>query len=150
VLLIEGTIIGLVGLRERRCHEIQTARNKGDMADYIDGFVLPIRKDQVDLYRSIARDAGKIWREYGALEYRECIAEDMDAKEMVSFRQLAGAKDDETVVFAWIVFESRASRDEVNAKVVADPRLKNMCAKGQMPFDYKRMAYGGFETLVEA
>jgi uncharacterized protein YbaA (DUF1428 family) len=150
VLLIEGTIIGLVGLRERRCDEIQTARNKGDMADYVDGFVLPIRKDQVDLYRSIARDAGKIWREHGALKYRECIAEDMDAKEMVSFWQLAGAKDDETVVFAWIVFESRASRDEVNAKVLADPRLKDMCEKGQMPLNYKRMAYGGFETLVEA
>jgi uncharacterized protein YbaA (DUF1428 family) len=120
------------------------------MAQYLDGFVLPIRKDKVDLYRSIARDAGKIWREHGALEYRKCIAEEMDAKEMVSFLQLAGAAADETVVFAWLVFESRASRDEVNAKVVADPRLKGMCEKGEMPFDFKRMAYGGFETLVEA
>ncbi len=74
----------------------------------------------------------------------------MDAKEMVSFLQMAGAAADETVVFAWIVFESRDSGDEVNAKVVADPRLKGMCEKGEMPFDYKRMAYGGFETLVEA
>jgi uncharacterized protein YbaA (DUF1428 family) len=120
------------------------------MAHYVDGFVLPIPKDKIDLYRSIAAEAGKIWREHGALEYRECLAEDMDAKEMVSFLQLAGAKPDETVVFAWIKFESRASRDEVNAKVMADRRLKGMCGEGEMPFDYKRMAYGGFQTLVEA
>jgi uncharacterized protein YbaA (DUF1428 family) len=118
------------------------------MAHYIDGFVLPIPKDKTDLYRSTAQEAGKIWREHGALEYRERIAEDMDAKDMVSFPQLAGAKSDETVVFAWIVFESRAHRDEVNAKVIADPRLKQMCEHGRMPSDYKRMAYGGFQTLV--
>ncbi len=120
------------------------------MAHYVDGFVLPVPKDKVDLYRSMAGQAGKIWREHGALEYRECIAEDMDAKDMVSFLQIAGASADETVVFAWIVFESRASRDEVNAKVMADERLKGMCEKGQVPFDYKRMAYGGFQTLVKA
>ena len=96
------------------------------------------------------KEAAKIWREHGALEYRECIAEDMDAKEMVSFLQMAGAGPDETVVFAWILFESRSSRDEVNAKVMADERLKGMCEKAQVPFDYKRMAYGGFETLVKA
>jgi uncharacterized protein YbaA (DUF1428 family) len=120
------------------------------MAHYVDGFVLPIPKDKVDFYQSIAEEAAKIWREHGALEYRECIAEDMDAKDMVSFLRLAGASPDETVVFAWILFESRASRDEVNAKVMADERLKGMCEQGQMPFDYKRMAYGGFQTLVKA
>ncbi|HEY5706437.1 MAG TPA: DUF1428 domain-containing protein [Terrimicrobiaceae bacterium] len=119
------------------------------MAHYVDGFVLPIPKDKIDLYRSIAEQAGKVWREHGALEYRECVAEDMDAKDMVSFPQLAGATPDETVVFAWIAFESRAHRDEVNAKVIADPRLKEMCQGGSMPFDYKRMAYGGFTTLVK-
>ena len=86
----------------------------------------------------------------GELEYRECLAEDMDAKEMVFFLQMAGAGPDETVVFAWILFESRSSRDQVNAKVMADERLKGMCEKAQVPFDYKRMAYGGFETLVKA
>jgi uncharacterized protein YbaA (DUF1428 family) len=120
------------------------------MAGYVDGFVLPIPKDKVDLYRSIAEEAAKIWREHGALEYRECIAEDMDAKEMVSFLQMAGAGPDETVVFAWILFESRSSRDEVNAKVMTDERLKGVCENGQVPFDYKRMAYGGFQTLVTA
>ena len=120
------------------------------MAQYVDGFVLPIPKSKIDLYRSMAGEAGKIWREHGALEYRECIAEDMDAKEMVSFLGMAGASPDETVVFAWIVFESRSSRDEVNAKVMADERLKGTCEKDEMPFDYKRMAYGGFQTLVKA
>jgi uncharacterized protein YbaA (DUF1428 family) len=121
------------------------------MAHYVNGFVLPISKDKIDLYRSIAEEAGKIWREHGALEYRECIAEDMDAKDMVSsFPQIAGAKPGETVVFAWIVFESRGRRDEVNAKVIADPRLKQMSDKGPVPFDCKRVAYGGFQTIVEA
>jgi uncharacterized protein YbaA (DUF1428 family) len=120
------------------------------MAQYVDGFVLPIPKEKVGVYRSIAEQAARIWREHGALEYRECIAEDMDAKEMVAFPRLAGASPDETVVFAWIIFESRASRDEVNAKVMADERLKGMCDENEVPFDYKRMAYGGFQTLVKA
>jgi uncharacterized protein YbaA (DUF1428 family) len=120
------------------------------MAQYVDGFVLPIPKDKVNVYRSIAEQAAKIWREHGALEYRECIAEDMDAKEMIAFPRLAGAGPDETVVFSWILFESRSSRDEVNAKVMADERLKGMCEENGVPFDYKRMAYGGFQTLVKA
>jgi uncharacterized protein YbaA (DUF1428 family) len=149
VLLIDKTPGGVVFLSPIQNHPIKKTKRR-DMAHYVDGFVLPIPKDKIDLYRSISAEAGKIWREHGALEYRECLAEDMDAKEMVSFLQLAGAKPDETVVFAWIKFESRASRDEVNAKVMADPRLKGMCGEGEMPFDYKRMAYGGFQTLVEA
>ena len=86
----------------------------------------------------------------GELEYRECLAEDMDAKEMVSSLRMADAGPDETVVFAWILFESRSSRDQVTAKVMADERLKAICEEAQVPSDYKRMAYGGFETLVKA
>jgi uncharacterized protein YbaA (DUF1428 family) len=120
------------------------------MALYVDGYVLPVRKDKIDLYRQIAEKAGKIWREHGALEYRECVGDDLDVKDLVPFSRIADAKPDETVVFAWIVFESREHRDQVNAKVFADPRLANMGEKDAMPFDCKRMAYGGFKTIVEA
>lgn len=120
------------------------------MSHYIDGFVLPIAADKISEYQSIAEKASKIWMEHGALDYRECVAEDTDAKEMVSFPTLAGAKEGETVVFAYIVYESREHRDEVNAKVMADPRMHEFCPDhgGTPPFDYKRMAYGGFRTIV--
>lgn len=120
------------------------------MSKYIDGFVLPVPKDKVETYRAIAEKASKIWREHGALEYRECVLEDPTAKDLVAFPQLAAAKPEETVVFAYITYESRAHRDEVNAKVMADPRLHEMCDPGNMPFDCTRMAYGGFQTIVEA
>ena len=120
------------------------------MSKYVDGFVLPLPKNKVEVYRNIAENAAKIWREHGALEYRECALEDPTAKECVPFPQLANVKPDETVIFAWIVYESRAHRDEVNAKVMADPRITEMSGEESMPFDGKRMAYGGFETLVEA
>ena len=93
------------------------------MPHYVDGFVLPIPKDKIALYREIAEEAGKIWREHGALEYRECVGDDLDVKDQVPFPRIIESKPDETVVFAWIVFESREHRDEVNAKVMADPRL---------------------------
>jgi len=118
------------------------------MSKYIDGFVLPLPKDKVETYREIADKAGKIWLEHGALEYRECVLEDPDAKELVSFPRLAGAREGETVVIATITFLSRAHRDEVNAKVMADPRIHEACSSGDMPFDYTRMAYGGFQTIV--
>lgn len=118
-------------------------------AYYTDGFVLPIPKDKIEEYKKCASLASGVWKEHGALDYREWIAEDTDAKDMVSFPKLAGAKDSETVVFAWITFQSRGHRDEVNAKVMADQRIKDMCESGNDPFDYKRMAYGGFELLVE-
>jgi uncharacterized protein YbaA (DUF1428 family) len=118
------------------------------MPQYVDGYVLPVPKNQIDTYRQIAEKAGSIWREHGALEYRECVGDDLEVKEMVPFPRMVEIKPDETVVFAWIVFESRAHRDEVNAKVMKDPRLKGTDSQA-MPFDCKRMAYGGFSTIVE-
>lgn len=120
------------------------------MAHYVDGFVLPIPKDKIDVYRRMSEVAGKVWKEHGALEYRECIGDDLDVKDMLSFPQMAGVQPGETVVFSWILFESRAHRDEVNAKAMKDPRLTEMMDPKDMPFDCKRMAYGGFETFVEA
>ena len=114
---------------------------------YTDGFVLAVPKKNLERYREMAQLGAKVWREYGALEYREWIADDVKPGEVTSFPQSVHLKEDETVVFAWIVFKSRAHRDEVNAKVMADPRMNE--APSPMPFDDKRMIYGGFESLVE-
>ena len=119
------------------------------MARYVDGFVLPVPKRNLDAYRRQARKAGKIWREHGALEYRECVADDVKVGKFTSFPQSVKRKRDETVVFSWIVFKSRAHRDRVNAKVMKDPRLADMMDPKAMPFDAKRMIYGGFSVLVE-
>lgn len=116
---------------------------------YVDGFVLPLPKDKVDTYKAMAEKAGTVWKKHGALEYRECILEDASAQELVPFPQLAKTQEGETVVFAYIVFESREHRDEVNKKVMEDQELKAMCDAGDAPFDYKRMAYGGFDVLVD-
>jgi uncharacterized protein YbaA (DUF1428 family) len=116
---------------------------------YVDGFVLPVPKNKVDDYRRIARKAGKVWREYGALEYRECVADDVKPGKTTSFPQSVKAKRGETVVFSWIVYRSRAHRDRVNAKVMKDPRITGMDPK-TMPFDAKRMFWGGFKTIVDA
>ena len=116
---------------------------------YVDGYVLPVPKKEIQTYRRIAQKAGKIWREHGALEYRECVGDDLKAKWGALFPRVIRAKPDETVVFSWIVFKSRAHRDRVNAKVMKDKRLANM-DPASMPFDLKRMAYGGFKVLVEA
>lgn len=118
------------------------------MARYVDGFVIPIPKRQVAAYRRMAAKAGKIWMEHGALQYVECVGEDMKVKMGKPFPRLARTKTAETVVFSWIVYKSRAHRDKVNAKVMADPRLKNM-GPDVMPFDPKHMTYGGFEALVD-
>ena len=119
------------------------------MSHYVDGFVIPIPKDKIETYRQIAETASKVWKEYGALEYYECAGDDLEVKDQVSFTQLAGAKSGETVVFSWIVFKSREHRDEVNAKVINDPRIQSMMGE-DMPFDCTRMAYGGFKSIVEA
>jgi uncharacterized protein YbaA (DUF1428 family) len=111
--------------------------------------VIQIPKNKIDDYRRIAQKASEVWRDHGALEYRECVGEDLDVKSQVPFSHLINSTPDETVVLAWIVFKSRAHRDEVNAKVIKDPRLAAMDPNA-MPFDCKRMAYGGFEVLVEA
>jgi uncharacterized protein YbaA (DUF1428 family) len=116
---------------------------------YVDGFVLPIPRRHVEAYRRIARKAGKIWREHGALEYRECAGDDLKTKMGVAFPRLARARGGETVFFSWIVYKSRAHRDRVNAKVMKDPRMAKMMDPKAMPFDYKRMAYGGFKVVVE-
>jgi len=115
---------------------------------YVDGFVIPLPKKNVQAYRRIALKAGKIWREYGALEFRECVGDDLAVKGMVPFSRRMKLKPGETVVFSWVVFKSRAHRDRVNAKVMKDPRL-DMDPRS-MPFDVKRMLYGGFKVLVDA
>lgn len=115
---------------------------------YVDGFVLPVPKKNLAAYRRMSRKAEKVWREHGALDYRECAGDDLKTSMGTSFPKLAKAKPGETVVFAWIVFRSKAHRDRVNKKVIADPRLNEMMAGGAMPFDVKRMAYGGFRTIV--
>ena len=119
------------------------------MARYADGFVIPIPKKNVNAYRRIARKAGKIWKEHGALDYRECIADDVKPGKVTSFPQSVKLKRDETVVFSWIVFKSRAHRDRVNAKVMKDPRLAGMMDAKTMPFDGQRMIYGGFNVIVD-
>jgi len=119
------------------------------MAHYVDGFVVPVPKRNIDAYRRIARKAGKIWREHGALEYRECVGDDVPVGKVTSFPRSVKRKPSETVVFSWIVFKSRAHRDRVNAKVMKDPRLADMMDAKDMPFDGKRMVYGGFEVLVD-
>lgn len=120
------------------------------MGRYIDGFVIPVPKDRIEDYRRVAEQASKVWKEHGALDYWECVGDDLAVKDMVSFPQLAQAGPDETVVFAWVVFESREHRDRANERIMADPRLKEMMAADKPTFDYKRMAYGGFRELVHA
>lgn len=114
---------------------------------YVDGFVMPVRKDKLEEYRAMARLGSTVWREHGALDYRECIADDVKPGKVTSFPQAVKLEPDEIVVFAWITYRSRAHRDEVNAKVMADPRMK--CDQNNMPFDGQRMIFGGFETFVE-
>ena len=116
---------------------------------YVDGFVLPVPKKKIPAYLRLARKAGKIWREYGALEYRECVGEDLAPGVGVPFLKLAKAKRGETVLFAWIVYKSRAHRDRVLAKVMKDKRLADSMDPKSMPFDGKRMIYGGFKVLVD-
>jgi uncharacterized protein YbaA (DUF1428 family) len=116
---------------------------------YVDGFVLAIPKKQVDFYRRMATKAGKIWREHGALEFRECVGDDLKTKMGKTFPSIIRAKPGETVFFSWIVYKSRSHRDRVNAKVMKDPRMNSMMDPADMPFDPRRMAYGGFKTLVD-
>src|ERR1700716_1729135 len=115
---------------------------------YVDGFVVPVPKKKLPAYRRMAKRAGKIWREHGALEYREWIADDVKVGKLTSFPRAVKLKPRETVVFSWITYRSRASRDNVNAKVMADPRLKNIMDSKNAPFDAKRLIYGGFTDLV--
>ncbi len=119
------------------------------MAGYVDGFLLPVPKKNVQAYRRMAQKAGKVWREHGAVEFRECLGDDLKAKGAVPFTRRLKLKRGETVFFSWIVYKSRAHRDRVNAKVMKDPRIAKMMDPAAMPFDARRMAYGGFKILVD-
>jgi uncharacterized protein YbaA (DUF1428 family) len=116
---------------------------------YVDGFVVPVPKKNVQAYRRLAQKAGKIWKEYGALEFREAVADDVKVGKVTSFPRSVKLKPNETVFFSWIVYKSRAHRDRVNKKVMSDKRLAGMDMKN-MPFDPKRMIYGGFKVMVDA
>jgi uncharacterized protein YbaA (DUF1428 family) len=115
---------------------------------YVDGFLVPVPKKKLAAYRSMAAKAGKIWREHGALEFRECIADDVSWGKRTSFPRSVKQKNGETVFFSYIVYKSRADRDRVNAKVMKDKRLAKMMDPKAMPFDAKRMIWGGFKTVV--
>jgi len=116
---------------------------------YVDGFVLPIPKNKLDVYRRMAQKASKVWMEHGALDYYESAGDDLDIKIGTPFMKAIKTKPGDTIVFAWIVYKSRAHRDRVNAKVMKDPRMNEMMAGKDMPFDIKRMSYGGFKVIVE-
>jgi uncharacterized protein YbaA (DUF1428 family) len=117
---------------------------------YVDGFVVPVPRRNLESYRRISQKAGRIWREHGAVEYRECAGDDLVVKMGMSFPRVMKLKRGETVMFAWILFKSRAQRDRVNAKVMKDPRLaKMMTDPKSMPFEVKRMVYGGFKVVVD-
>ncbi|HEX5932141.1 MAG TPA: DUF1428 domain-containing protein [Methyloceanibacter sp.] len=117
---------------------------------YVDGFVIPVPKKKLVAYRSMARKAGKVWREYGALDYKECVADDVKMGKRTSFPRSVKKKPNETVVFSYIVYKSRAHRDKINAKVMKDKRIAGMMDMSAMPFDVKRMIYGGFKVIVDA
>ena len=116
---------------------------------YVDGFVLPVPKKKVGAYRRLARKCGRIWKEYGALDYVECVADDVKPGKLTSFPQSVKLKPGEVVWFSWIVYKSRKHRDQVNAKVMKDPRLAATMDPKAMPFDSNRMIYGGFRTMVD-
>ena len=120
------------------------------MAGYVDGFVIPVPRRKVAAYRRIARTAGKVWRDHGALDYVECVADDVKPGKLTSFPQAVKLKPGEVVWFSWILYKSRSHRDRVNAKVMKDPRLASMMNPKAMPFDGKRMFWGGFKVAVRA
>lgn len=116
---------------------------------YVDGFVTPVPRDNLEAYKKMARECGAIWKEHGALEFREAVADDVKPGKLTSFPQAVDLQEDEVVMFSWIIHESRARRDEINDKVMKDPRLAPYIDPANMPFDGKRMIYGGFEMLVD-
>jgi uncharacterized protein YbaA (DUF1428 family) len=117
---------------------------------YVDGFVVPVPKKNLKAYRSMASKAGRVWRDHGALDYKECVADDVKVGKWTSFPRSVKLKSGETVVFSYIVYKSRAHRDRVMAKVMKDPRLAKMMNPKAMPFDGKRMIYGGFKVVIDA
>ena len=119
------------------------------MPKYVDGFVMPVPKKNIEAYRKMASKAGKVWRDHGALAYVECVGDDVKPGKLTSFPQSVKLKPNEVAWFSWIVYKSRKHRDSVNAKVMKDPRLASMMDPKAMPFDAKRMIYGGFEVVVD-
>jgi uncharacterized protein YbaA (DUF1428 family) len=115
---------------------------------YVDGFIVAVPKKNLPAYRKMARLAGKVWREHGAIDYKECIADDVPMGKITSFPRSVKQKPSETVIFAWITYKSRADRNRINKKVMADPRLKGMGPENA-PFDAKRMIYGGFKVMID-
>jgi uncharacterized protein YbaA (DUF1428 family) len=120
------------------------------MMAYVDGFIVPVPKKNVEAYRRLARKAGKVWRDHGALDFKECVADDVKKGKWTSFPRSVKMKPNETVMFSYIVYKSRAHRDKVNAKVMKDKRLASMMDMKSMPFDGKRMIWGGFKVIVDA
>ena len=120
------------------------------MAHYTDGFVIPVPRRNIAAYKRLAQKACKIWLEYGALDYKECVGDDLNIKFATPFPRAFKIKPGETVVFSWIVYKSRAHRDQVNKKIMKDKRIAAMCDEKNAPFDMKRMVYGGFKVLVES
>ena len=120
------------------------------MPTYVDGFVIPVPKGKLEAYRSMAKKACKIWMEHGAVAYRECVGDDLNAKMGPGFRKGIKAKPGDVILFSYIEYKSRSHRDSVNAKVMKDPRISAMCDEKNSPFDADRMLYGGFKAIVEA
>ncbi|MYM69420.1 DUF1428 family protein [Pseudoduganella sp. FT55W] len=116
---------------------------------YVDGFVIPVPKDKLEAYKKMALECGAVWKEYGALSFRENVADDAPVGKLTSFPQSVILEEGEVVVFSWITYESRARRDEINEKVMKDPRIASYMDPANMPFDGKRMIYGGFETMID-
>jgi uncharacterized protein YbaA (DUF1428 family) len=116
--------------------------------EYVDGFIVPVPKKKIGAYKKIAKLASKVWRDHGALDYRECVADDVSVGKRTSFPRSVKLKPNETVVFAWITYKSRKDRDRINKQVMKDPRLAKMMDPKKMPFDAKRMFWGGFKTIV--
>jgi uncharacterized protein YbaA (DUF1428 family) len=119
------------------------------MTHYVDGFVVPVPNDKLDAYRKIARKAGKVWMDHGALQYWECVGDDVKPGKVTSFPQSVQLKDGEIVVFSWIVYKTKKQRDTINAAVMKDPRMAEMMDPKKMPFDGMRMFWGGFKSIVE-
>ena len=116
---------------------------------YVDGFLIPVPKKNLKAYIAMAKKAGKVWREYGAVDYKECVGDDLKVKGMTSFSKSANSKSGEVILFSYIVYKSRAHRNAVNKKVMNDSRIQKMCEGKAMPFDVRRMAYGGFKVAVD-
>jgi uncharacterized protein YbaA (DUF1428 family) len=116
---------------------------------YVDGFVLIVKKTRFKDYAAMAKKAAKVWKEYGALDYKECVSDDLDVPMGLPFPKMVKSKPDEVIIFSFIVYKSKAQRDAVNKKIMKDPRMHEMCDPNNMPFDLKKMCYGGFKTFVQ-